>query len=565
MRLIFLLLTVAVTGSIATPRTAWSAEERTLVLGVFPRNSIETTIRAFTPLANVLAERIGHEVRVETARNFEAYWQALADGRYDIVHYNQYHYVRSATMFGYEVVGRNVESGNDSMAGTIVVRSDSGIDDIDDLVGKRIAFGGGPTAMMSYVVPKFLLIDAGLDDSRYQQQFTNNPPNAVFSVFYGHADAAGVGDGFANLPAVKSKIDIEQLKVLARSEPLAHLPWAVKGDLGGNLKQMIGEALLSLADQSNGRVALDTAQLTRITSARDEDYDPHRLLIASVLGEDYCIRNCSDRAPRAGNSPRRPSLVMGVFPRRGQKITESMFAPLAAHLSQELEVSVELDVPRDFKEFWKGVGDRKYDLVHYNQYQYVKSHKLYGYDAILMNEEQGISIFRAGIWVRKDSGFESLEDLRGRKIIFGGGKQAMMAYTGPTHVLKQAGLTTEDYEEGFAITPLAGCKAMYLGQADACGSGEIMFKLPALTKQVNPDDVTMLAKSEPLAFLVWAVKQDMPETRRVALQQVLSNLEHSERGKLILESVKMTDFVIANDSDYSKHREIINDVLGEQY
>jgi phosphonate transport system substrate-binding protein len=547
------------------PRAAWSAEERALVLGVFPRNSVETTVRAFTPLADVLAKKLGRDVRLETARDFEAYWQALTAGRYDIVHYNQYHYVRSAAEFGYEVVGQNVESGKDRMAGAIVVRADSDLNQPGDLVGKRIAFGGGPSAMMSHVVPKSLLLEAGIDDSQYKQQFTNTPPNAVFAVFYGHADAAGVGDGFANLPAIKSKIDTGQLKVLVRSEPLAHLPWAFKDGLGDSLKQMIRETLLSLSDEPAGRAALDAAQLTRITSAKDEDYDPHRLLIASVLGEDYCIRNCGERALPTGNSPPRSSMVLGVFPRRGQKVTENMFAPLAAYLTQEMEVSIELDVPRDFEEFWKGVGDRKYDLVHYNQYQYVKSHKLYGYDAILMNEEQGISRFRAGIWVRKDSGFQSLEDLRGGKIIFGGGKQAMMAYTGPTWLLKQAGLTSDDYEENYAITPLAGCKAMYLGQADACGSGEIMFKLPALKKQVNPDDVTMLAQTEPLAFLVWAVKQDMPETQRVALQQALSNLEHSEQGEKILESVKMTDFVIANDSDFFKHREIIMDVLGEQY
>jgi phosphonate transport system substrate-binding protein len=242
-----------------------------------------------------------------------------------------------------------------------------------------------------------------------------------------------------------------------------------------------------------------------------------------------------------------------------------MFSPLADILSKRLEREVRLDIRKDFPDFWRGVVEKEYDIVHYNQYQYVKSHKLYNYDAILMNEEQGEKTLTPALWVRNDSEINSIEDLRDQTIMFGGGKEAMMAYIAPKYLLKQAGLEQADYVQKVAINPLAGCRAMYLGQIDACGAGTIMFRLPRMRKETDPSQVRVLAQGEPLAHLTWAVHPNMDKNLHDLLQTEMKNLDESEEGQSVLKSMQLTDLAVAIDSDYDPHRKIIEYVFDEKY
>ena len=82
-------------------------------------------------------------------------------------------------------------------------------------------------------------------------------------------------------------------------------------------------------------------------------------------------------------------IKMGVFPRRSPEATQQAFQPLAEHLSKVLGEDVKLVVPKSFREFWKGVKQKQFDLVHYNQYHYIRSHKECGYRVIAANEEFG--------------------------------------------------------------------------------------------------------------------------------------------------------------------------------
>ena len=124
----------------------------------------------------------------------------------------------------------------------------------------------------------------------------------------------------------------------------------------------------------------------------------------------------------AGYATDSNGLSVGIFPRRDSEVTREMFAPLMDHLGQALKLQVSLDVPPDFEAFWERLIENRYDLVHLNQYQYLRAHQLFGYQAILKNEEMGRTEITPVIWVRKGSGINQPSDLKGKKVIFGGGR-----------------------------------------------------------------------------------------------------------------------------------------------
>lgn len=259
-------------------------------------------------------------------------------------------------------------------------------------------------------------------------------------------------------------------------------------------------------------------------------------------------------------------ITMGVFPRRPVAVTHKAFKPLAEYLSQQLGEPVHLVIPKNFKEFWKGVEQQKFDLVHYNQYHYIKSHKDLGYKVIVSNEEFGNKQIAGALTVRKDSGIKSVNDLKGKTILFGGGKKAMGSYIAPTAILKTAGLTPgKDYKVKFAKNPPSAVIGVHNKAAEASGSGNVILKIKAVTKKVNTDDLTILAESEAFTHLPWAVKGSMPEDKANKLQSLMIQLKNSDQGKAVLKSAKVTGFYAVSDADFAKVREITKFAIGEQY
>lgn len=255
-------------------------------MGVFPRRSVQTTTEIFTPLAKYLSSKLQREVRLETTHDFASFWQQVGQKRYDIVHYNQYHYLRSHKEFGYRVIAQNEEFGLSKIAGAIVVRTDSGINSLHDLRGKKIVFGGDRLAMQAYITASYLLRQAGLKPGDYFEQFALNPPKAAIATFYQQAAAAGTGDHVLELPRVTEEIDTSKMKYLATSQPVAHLPWAVKAEMPAQLVGEVSSLLTGLKQSADGRELLQQLRLSNILPASDVDYNEHRHIIKTVLNED---------------------------------------------------------------------------------------------------------------------------------------------------------------------------------------------------------------------------------------------------------------------------------------
>ena len=259
------------------------AAEQSLVLGVFPRYNATETATMFVPLADHLSQKLGPtKVTVVTAKDFDAFWKGVEEQKYDIVHYNQYHYIRSAQH--YRVIAHSQEFGRSAVAGAVYVRKDSGITDLAQLKGRTVIFGGGKDAMLSYIGPRFLMMRAGLKESDFKTEFAVNPPNALLALFHRQADAAGGGDILIDLPVVKNAINTGELRILATTEPLLFLPWAVKRNMPAKLREQIQSVLTELDRTENGKGVLKAAKTTGIEKAEDKDYAAHRKMIEAVFG-----------------------------------------------------------------------------------------------------------------------------------------------------------------------------------------------------------------------------------------------------------------------------------------
>jgi phosphonate transport system substrate-binding protein len=273
---------------LATVAPFLHAAEQGLAMGIFPRYNATETITMYTPLADHLTQRLGRKVSLITSKDFDAFWKGVEEQRYDIVHYNQYQYIRSAHT--YKVIAHTQEFGKSAVAGAVYVRKDSGITELSQLRGRTIIFGGGRDAMMSYIAPLFLLMQAGLKEGDFKSEFAVNPPNALLALYHRQAEAAGGGDILMDLPIVKNAINTQEIRILATSEPLLFLPWAVKRTMPPKLREAIQFELTELSRGETGNHVLRAAKTTSIERADDKDYAPHRRMTEAVFGRKGASR-----------------------------------------------------------------------------------------------------------------------------------------------------------------------------------------------------------------------------------------------------------------------------------
>lgn len=251
-------------------------------MGVFPRRNASETTKLFTPLADHIGTQLGRPVKLVTAKDFESFWQGVTEQRYDIVHYNQYHYIRSSQ--NYQVVAHIEEIGKSTISGVIYVRKDSGIKELAQLRGRTVLFGGGEDAMISYITNRYLMMQAGLKKDDFKSVFAINPPNSILALHHRQADAAGAGDGVLDLPMVKKAVNTDELTAIAVSQPLLQLPIAVKRTMSAKLRAAIQAVLDNLKNNETGKQVLKSAAITGMGKAEDKDYDPHRKIVRAVMG-----------------------------------------------------------------------------------------------------------------------------------------------------------------------------------------------------------------------------------------------------------------------------------------
>jgi len=287
--MLYIAVFLGVAAFVSSKPNKVTAERESITLGVFPRFAHDITMEGFTPLSKYLSKQLGRRVRLVTTHSFAEFWKKLQNREFDIVHFNQYHYIRAKKKLNYEVVAMNEERGRSTISSSIVVRKDSGIKSIADLKGKTILFGGGPKAMISYIYATYLLKQGGLNPGDYQIRFETNPPSALIATFY-HlwgAQAVGVGDVVLELPGIKKLVDTKQLAYLTVGKQYAHLPWAVKKELSPLLKKQILAAMLKLKNSEQGRKILKKARLSGFAPAKDSDFNPHRKITLNTLGENF--------------------------------------------------------------------------------------------------------------------------------------------------------------------------------------------------------------------------------------------------------------------------------------
>lgn len=260
-----------------------------------------------------------------------------------------------------------------------------------------------------------------------------------------------------------------------------------------------------------------------------------------------------------------PPLTMGYQICNSPAENHRRFDPLTAYLARELgrEVrAVHLDTG-DFLD----PEHQGYDLYHVNSLIYVNLHAA-GAAEVTAAELQGEGGANTQGWIvaRKDSGIRRVEDLRGKRLIFG----PMLSpggYLAQYHALREAGL---DPEKDLALYtfPWGAWKhekviyAVYYGAADAGAARYDDLELMARDYKIDPEEFVVIHKSPWVPWCTLAASPRLDPKVAARFRKALLALRSGDTVKIgaerfdVLRWAEVTGFAPASESDYDGVREM---------
>jgi phosphonate transport system substrate-binding protein len=246
--------------------------------------------------------------------------------------------------------------------------------------------------------------------------------------------------------------------------------------------------------------------------------------------------------------------------------TQARFAPLAAHLAEQLGRRVE-PVWLDTADFDEAVRAGSFDLIHTNSFLYAWFREAYGF-RILAGEARGSEgPYATGtIITRRDSGIGSLADLRGKRFVFGPAF-APTAYLTPYWLLLEAGVDPET-DLGYYAFPAGSYKhekAIYAvldGAYDAGIGPTLDLEEMEAAGRISADDYTVLARGPRIPYCVFSAPPSLDAATFEKIRTILFALTPAVTAAVdgevlkVLKAAGVDGFVPLEEREFDPIREM---------
>ncbi|SHJ84288.1 phosphonate transport system substrate-binding protein [Anaerobranca californiensis DSM 14826] len=269
------------------------------------------------------------------------------------------------------------------------------------------------------------------------------------------------------------------------------------------------------------------------------------ILILSALTLTGCSKEKSEE------------IVMGFVPMRdGDKLIESV-EPLAQLLSEEIGIPVRPFTATNYVGVVEGLGSGAVDFGFIPPFAYVLANSENNAQVILTAlNRNGEPHYRSQFLVRKDSGIQSFEDIKGKKVAFVD-PTSTSGYLFPAAHLKRLGFDLErDITYIYAGGHDKGLQLLLNGDVDVATTSVDIRVRYQNEFPTALEETKVLGYTDYIPNISVTVRGDMEEELVEKIKRALLNIAKSEEGGELLKTLfNMYGFVEAKDSDYDIIRE----------
>jgi len=223
------------------PDIGHAKQKKVIYFGVIPRYNPVIMYQNYQPIMDYLTQSTSYRFELKLARNYPEVVEHLRTGITQVASLGDVTFAAASHGFGAKPILRPKNSlGNPDYFSLIVVRKESPLTDVSQLIGKRFAFGNIHSTSGN-LIPRLFLFKRGVSLSELKH-YENLPTHTdvARAVLKGQYDAGAVKD------VVAHRYEALGLRILAQSEPIPAVPIAVRRNAPPELVEAITTALLAI-------------------------------------------------------------------------------------------------------------------------------------------------------------------------------------------------------------------------------------------------------------------------------------------------------------------------------
>jgi len=285
------------------------------------------------------------------------------------------------------------------------------------------------------------------------------------------------------------------------------------------------------------------------------------LLLGLILAGCQKKEKSSQVMERARAKEEKKVLIIGRVPAENVLRLLRRSQPLIRYLEKELGMRVRFQSAKDYEAMIEGMEKKIYDLVHLGPKSYVEGYERAGYYAILKPIRHGSATYHSIIIVRKDSGINTLSDLKGKSFCFTD-RESASGYLYPKVLLLKKGINPDrDFSKVFFTGTHDGVVLnVYHKNFSAGACFDDARKSTFREEPEKIEELKIIARTPPISNEPFAIRPDLDKELVKKISKAFLKLGQSPEGRKILEALYpgtgLEGYVEAEDSDYDSVREM---------
>lgn len=247
-------------------------------------------------------------------------------------------------------------------------------------------------------------------------------------------------------------------------------------------------------------------------------------------------------------------ITIGLVPEMNVFAQVQRFQPLADHLTRETGIEIHLSILNRYSSMFEEIRSEKIDAAFLGSFTAaLVIAKLNAVPVARPVNLDKTSSYHGIIFVRKDSGIKTAEQMRGKTMVFVE-RATTAGYIFPLAWLKKQMITDhttffKDYY--FAGSHDAAINAVLNGKADVGAAKNTIYDLYLKRNSEAAEKLEILARSIPVPSNGLCVSSSISSETIAKLQSALIGLDKTPGGKEVLQRLHALKFVKTKTDDYT--------------
>ncbi|KPK36937.1 MAG: hypothetical protein AMK70_00385 [Nitrospira bacterium SG8_35_1] len=257
------------------------------------------------------------------------------------------------------------------------------------------------------------------------------------------------------------------------------------------------------------------------------------------------------------------TLRLAIVPEKNTFEQLRRYKYITDYLSQKMEMDVTVEIMANYGEISEAFQEGRADAGFFGSFSYVLTRAKTGIEPIARPVWlDGNSTYRGYIFVRKNSGIETVKDMQDKSLVLVD-KATTAGYIFQLYYFGYYGITSlESYfsKISFARSHDAAVWSVYTGEADIGGAKNHIFNKFKEEYPDFKDQMVIIAESPEVPSNGLAVRKDLNPAIKLRLKTLLLTLHQDEIGQKVLENFGASKFIETTDNDYKVLYNMVKDL-----